>query len=75
MMHLQHLHLIFVEDERVDWNMSAQAIHNHIRGLSPWPVAYTTMNEKNLKLFSAFIVKGKKVIQEQLLKLLSMNSS
>ena len=23
-------------------------------------VAYTTMNEKNLKLFSAFIVKGKK---------------
>ena len=58
------------EDERVDWNMSAQAIHNHIRGLSPWP----TMNEKNLKLFSA-IVKGKKVIQEQLLKLLSMNSS
>ena len=52
MMHLQHLHLIFVEDERVDWNMSAQAIHNHIRGLSPWPVAYTTMNEKNLKLFS-----------------------
>ena len=48
------------EDERVDWNMSAQAIHNHIRGLSPWPVAYTTMNEKNLKLFSAFIVKGKK---------------
>ena len=48
------------EDERIDWNMSAQAIHNHIRGLSPWPVAYTTMNEKNLKLFSAFIVKGKK---------------
>ena len=55
MMHLQHLHLIFVEDERVDWNMSAQAIHNHIRGLSPWPVAYTTMNEKNLKLFSALL--------------------
>ena len=47
-------------DERVDWQRNAQEIHNHIRGLSPWPVAYTTMNEKNLKLFSAFIVKGKK---------------
>ena len=37
------------EDEKIDWNCSAQEIHNHIRGLSPWPVAYTIMDDKNLK--------------------------
>jgi methionyl-tRNA formyltransferase len=29
------------EDGRVDWNLSAQAIYNRIRGLEPWPGAYT----------------------------------
>ena len=47
------------EDERINWNQSAQDIHNHIRGLSPWPVAYTTMDDKNLKLFSAHVITGK----------------
>lgn len=47
------------EDERIDWTKSAKEIHNHIRGLSPWPVAYTTMNNKNLKLYQAHIEKGK----------------
>jgi methionyl-tRNA formyltransferase len=30
------------EDGRVNWNLSAQAIYNRIRGLEPWPGAYTT---------------------------------
>lgn len=47
------------EDERINWNQSAQDIHNHIRGLSPWPVAYTTMDDKNLKLYSSHIISGK----------------
>ena len=55
------------EDERIDWNQSAQAIHNHIRGLSPWPVAYTTMDDKNLKLYAAHVIKIKKGHLELLL--------
>lgn len=47
------------EDERLDWSRSAEAIHNHIRGLSPWPVAYTTMDDTNLKVFAACVEKGK----------------
>lgn len=47
------------EDERLDWSRSAEAIHNHIRGLSPWPVAYTTMDDTNLKVFAARVEKGK----------------
>lgn len=38
-----------------DFTKSAQEVHNHIRGLSPWPVATATLNGKNLKLHSSVI--------------------
>ncbi len=37
----------------VDWTKSAQEVHNHIRGLEPWPVATTVINEKPVKLFGS----------------------
>lgn len=30
------------EDGRIDWEWSAQRIHNRIRGLNPWPGAFTS---------------------------------
>lgn len=47
------------EDERIDWTQPAQAVYNHIRGLSPWPVAYTKLDDTNMKLYAAKIVEGK----------------
>ncbi|MBH9579839.1 methionyl-tRNA formyltransferase [Staphylococcus felis] len=44
------------EDERIDWSKDAETIFNHIRGLSPWPVAYTTLDEKTMKVYAAQIV-------------------
>lgn len=38
------------EDGRIDWSRSAQEIHNQVRGLDPWPGAYTTFNGELLKL-------------------------
>src|SRR5690625_3731406 len=32
------------EQERIDWSKSNEAVYNKIRGLHPWPVAYTTYN-------------------------------
>lgn len=40
----------------VDWKRTAQEVHNHIRGLDPWPVALTVLDEKNLKLFSSELI-------------------
>lgn len=34
----------------INWNLSAQEVHNKVRGLSPWPVAVTQMNGKILKI-------------------------
>jgi methionyl-tRNA formyltransferase len=39
------------EQERIDWSKSGEEIYNLIRGLNPWPVAYTDMDGANLKIW------------------------
>lgn len=39
------------EQERIDWSKSARAIYNQVRGLYPWPVAYTSFNQINMKIW------------------------
>ncbi|MBI1184676.1 methionyl-tRNA formyltransferase [bacterium] len=41
---------IFREDCRIDWRQPLAAIYNKIRGLSPYPGAWTTLNGKTFKL-------------------------
>ncbi len=41
------------EDGRIDWNLQALEIWNRIRGLRPWPGAYTRFRGKNLHLWAA----------------------
>lgn len=47
---------IFKEDTRIDWTQGSEKIHNFVRGMSPYPAAFTTIKigeeEKNLKIFS-----------------------
>ena len=40
---------------KIDWNKSAQSIVNQVRGLQPWPGAYTFYNGKMLKITQATI--------------------
>jgi methionyl-tRNA formyltransferase len=35
------------EEGRIDWSLSAQQIYNRIRGLQPWPGAFTSFRGKN----------------------------
>ncbi|MBV9506642.1 MAG: methionyl-tRNA formyltransferase [Acidobacteriia bacterium] len=39
------------EDGRIDWNQPAAAIHNRVRGLQPWPGAYTTFRGQSLHIW------------------------
>lgn len=50
---LKHAPKIFKEHTVIDWNKPAKAIHNLIRGLSPYPAAMTTLNGKGVKIYSA----------------------
>ena len=43
---------IFKEDCRIDWSKPAEEIHNLVRGLSPHPTAWTTFENKVLKIYS-----------------------
>ncbi|QOR68513.1 methionyl-tRNA formyltransferase [Cytobacillus suaedae] len=40
------------EQEKIDWNKSGVDIYNHIRGLNPWPVAYTTFRSDVIKIWA-----------------------
>jgi methionyl-tRNA formyltransferase len=44
---------IFKDYCKIDWNQNNQTVYNHIRGLSPYPTAFTTLNDKNFKIFNA----------------------
>ena len=42
---------IFTETCRIDWQQSAMSIHNLVRGLSPYPTAFTQFNGLMMKIF------------------------
>src|SRR5690606_17064108 len=48
-----HAPKIFKETCQIDWNQKAENIHNLIRGLSPIPTAFTSLGEKQLKIFKS----------------------
>ncbi len=50
---IHHAPKIFTETCEIDWNKSVEEIHNLIRGLSPYPGAFTFLNKKILKIFKA----------------------
>lgn len=45
--------MINKEDRKINWKLTAKDIHNLIRGLSPWPTAYFTMDEDTVKVYKA----------------------
>jgi methionyl-tRNA formyltransferase len=42
---------IFKKDCRIEWNQPAESLHNFIRGLSPYPTAWTMHHGTVLKIF------------------------
>ncbi len=40
---------------KIDWNLSAEKIHNLIRGLNPWPIATTTYNNLTMKIYKSHV--------------------
>jgi len=48
---LQHAPKIFTETCRINFTKSAGVVHNLIRGLSPFPGAFTYLNDKMLKIY------------------------
>lgn len=50
--------LLNKEHGLIDWQQSAQAIYNQIRGLKPWPETYTFCRDRSLKIKAARVFDG-----------------
>lgn len=46
-----HAPMIRKEMGEIDWAMPAQAVHNLVRGLNPWPAAFFMLGGKRMKLY------------------------
>ena len=50
--------LLKKEDGRIDWERGALEIHNRVRGMSPWPGAYTVLDNKIVKIIETEAMDG-----------------
>jgi methionyl-tRNA formyltransferase len=41
------------QDGRIDWARSSQEVHDHVRGMSPWPGAFTRIGDKTIKILAS----------------------
>ncbi len=55
---IRHAPKIFTETCRINWNEGVDHIHNLVRGLSPFPGAFTSFQDKTLKIYRA----GKEIL-------------
>lgn len=46
---------IFKETCQINWNQSAEKVHNFVRGLSPYPASWTVLSEKKCKIYQSEI--------------------
>lgn len=42
--------LLTKEHEKIDWKKSAVSVHNLVRGMNPWPGAYTFIEDRRIKI-------------------------
>jgi methionyl-tRNA formyltransferase len=45
---------------RIDWSKRARAVHNHVRGMNPWPGAFTTSRRRTVKVHATRVVAGER---------------
>lgn len=69
---MKHAPKIFKDDCKVDWSKEAKSIHDFIRGLSPYPAAWTNLTNKTsgeTRSFKLFISRktGIKVTERKIL--------
>jgi len=55
--HIKLAPKIFKENCEINWEQPAEAVHNFVRGLSPYPTAWTTINGKICKIYRSQVIK------------------
>jgi methionyl-tRNA formyltransferase len=58
---------LFKENTQIDFHRSAQDVHNLVRGLNPFPVAWCTYNGEKMNIYSTKPVKDKQIAPGKLI--------
>ena len=45
------------DDGLIDWTRTAQQVHNHVRGMSPWPIAHTSCGCAPMRIHETRVVQ------------------
>src|SRR5437868_15534204 len=53
-----YAHKLQKTDGLIDWSRSAQAIHNQIRGLHPWPHAFSRLDGRRVLLLESRVERS-----------------
>lgn len=53
-----HCGMIKKEDGRIDFRRSARELDCFVRGMTPWPSAYTTLGGRRIKVFAVYAAQG-----------------
>lgn len=54
-----HFPMLEKKDGQISWNKSAQQVHDLIRGVNPWPGAFTTYKDTTIKIWASEVVDKK----------------
>jgi len=46
------------EDGEIDWSWPAERVHNWVRGMNPWPSAFTRFRGRLLKIHRTKVLEG-----------------
>ncbi|MBR5496758.1 MAG: methionyl-tRNA formyltransferase [Clostridia bacterium] len=63
-----HAAMLSKDEAVIDWSLSAEKVHNIVRGMAPWPVAYTYVGDKKMKIFSSFLTDEKTTLSPGMIK-------
>ena len=55
---VKHAPKIFKETCEISWNRTSEEVRNFVRGLSPYPGAWTTLGGKTYKVFKVSVVQS-----------------
>jgi methionyl-tRNA formyltransferase len=56
-----YAHKLSKPEAKIDWSMPAAQLERNIRAFNPWPVAFFTLQESNIKIYAATVVKTKNI--------------
>ncbi|HHW32213.1 MAG TPA: methionyl-tRNA formyltransferase [Clostridiaceae bacterium] len=57
--------MIKKEIGQINWNLSSGEIHNLVRGLNPWPGAYTFYNGERMRIWKTTLIDGEPEMKEK----------